>query len=337
MLSGTASTHVVRLVRDAALASGVPAPLLTELPGADDTSLAADIHRVPLATLVRIWELLAHTLPPGTAGLRVADAAPLGTLPAWDYLLVNGTTLADALTASRPYHQVVTGPEEVLSVEDDGALAIGYQTQSDGSRTSAAVHEYVLAYYLRRAREATRRDLVPETVRFTHPAPPRHDALLRAFGTAVEFGAPTNTITFRAEDAQAPLPEGDPRLGSLLRDHAAHLLASARPLPGWHDLFRAALDAEIDAGAPALDAVAARLTTSPRTLQRRLAEHGTTWRHEVDLARYARAWTLLADDRLTVGAIAGRLGFTDDRALRKAFRRWSGHSPEHERRALAHH
>jgi AraC-like DNA-binding protein len=336
MLSGTASTHVVRLVRDAALAAGVPDPLLTGLPGADDASLSAHHHRVPLATLVRIWDLLAHTLPPGAAGLHVADAAPLGALPAWDYLLVNGATLADALTASLPYHQVVTAAEEVLSVEDDGALTVGYQTLSDDSRTSAAVHEYVLAYYLRRAREATRRDLVPEAVRFRHPAPPRHGALVRAFGTAVEFGASANTITFRAEDARAPLPEGDPRLGSLLRDHAAHLLATARPLPDWHDLFRAALDAELDAGAPALDAVASRLAMSTRTLQRRLAEHGTTWRHEVDLARYARARSLLADDRLTVDAVAGRLGFTDDRALRKAFRRWSGHSPEHERRTLAH-
>ncbi|APA94344.1 hypothetical protein NS506_00257 [Nocardia seriolae] len=65
---------------------------------------------------------------------------------------------------------------------------------------------------------------------------------------------------------------------------------------------------------------------SRRTLQRHLAEHGTTWRNEVDLRRAERAETLLAQGRSTA-AVAARLGFADDRALRKAYRRWHGTSP----------
>ena len=53
----------------------------------------------------------------------------------------------------------------------------------------------------------------------------------------------------------------------------------------------------------------------------------------MDTARYQRARRLLAQD-LPVDTIAARLGFTDDRALRKAFHRWSGHSPGRERRRL---
>ncbi|WP_280476820.1 helix-turn-helix domain-containing protein [Nocardia farcinica] len=104
------------------------------------------------------------------------------------------------------------------------------------------------------------------------------------------------------------------------------MLATARPIPGPLDAFRAALDAALDDGEPALPAVARRLATSPRTLQRRLAAHGTTWRQELDLARHERARVLLAGGR-TTAAVAERLGFTDDRALRKASRRWRGVSP----------
>ncbi|MEU0237566.1 AraC family transcriptional regulator ligand-binding domain-containing protein [Nocardiopsis sp. NPDC006198] len=335
MLDGTASTHVVRLVRDTALAAGVPEALVAGIPGTG--SLADDRLRIPLSSLGRLWDLLAHTLPEGTAGLRVADAAPLGTMPAWDYLLVNGATLADALTDSLPYHRVVTAAEEHFEVHEssDGTVEVAYRTTVGDPRTSAAVHEYVLAYYLRRSREATGRDLVPARVAFSHPAPPDHGALVRAFGTdRVEFGAEADTIAFHARDARAPLPGGDPGLAALLRHHAEMILATARPLPGWPDLFHAALDAELDLGTPALDAVAARLALSARTLQRRLSEHGTTWRAEVDLARYERARRLLAQG-LTVDTVATLLGFTDDRALRKAFRRWRGHSPGAERRALA--
>ncbi|MFE9638093.1 AraC family transcriptional regulator ligand-binding domain-containing protein [Nocardiopsis alba] len=333
MIDGTSSTALVRLVRDTALASGVSAPLITALPGA--TSLDDDRLRIPLTTLGRLWELLAYSLPEGTAGLRVAESARLGSMPAWDYLLVNGVDLGDALSESLPYHRVVTAAEEHFEVHDrDGAVEIEYRTTIDDPRTSAAVHEYVLAYYLRRAREATRRDIVPTKVTFGHAAPPHHGPLIRAFGTdRIEFEAERDTILFAAEDAHVPLPDSDPRLAALLRDHAGMLLETSRPLPDWREHFRIALESELDLGAPTLDAVAARLVLSPRTLQRKLSEHGTTWRAEVDTARYQRARRLLAQD-LPVDTIAARLGFTDDRALRKAFHRWSGHSPGRERRRL---
>ncbi|WP_280492436.1 helix-turn-helix domain-containing protein [Nocardia asiatica] len=70
---------------------------------------------------------------------------------------------------------------------------------------------------------------------------------------------------------------------------------------------------------------------STRTLQRQLAEQDTTWRQEYDLARYEQARALLAEGRLTTAAIARRLGYTDDRALRKAYHRWSGSSPSQAR------
>ncbi|CAL9485481.1 putative HTH-type transcriptional regulator [Nocardiopsis dassonvillei] len=334
MLDGTVSARLLLLLGEAARTAGVPEHLVLAETG--PAAAADEAARVPLPSLVRLWEHLAHTLPPGRAGTHVAQTAALGALPAWDYMLVNGATLADALTGSAPYHRVVTATEEEYAVDvRDGGLGLRYNTSGGEPRTAAAVHEYVLAYYLRRAREATRADLVPLRVSFAHPAPADHSALVRAFGTAdLEFDAGVNELVLRAEDARAPLPSGDPRLAALLRDHAGMLLSAAHPLPGWMDLFRAALDAELDRGAPALDAVAGRLAVGPRTLQRRLGEHGTTWRAEVDRARHGRARRLLSSG-LTAESVAARLGFSDDRALRKAFRRWSGHTPAQERRALA--
>ncbi|MFY7064992.1 AraC family transcriptional regulator ligand-binding domain-containing protein [Nocardiopsis changdeensis] len=334
MLDGTVSIPLLLLLGEAARTAGVPEHLVRAETGSAAT--ADEAARAPLPSLIRLWEHLSHALPPGRAGTHVADTAALGSLPAWDYLIVNGTTLTDALTHSAPYHQVVTASEKELAVHTRGDdLAVRYHSSAGDPRTTAAVHEYVLAYYLRRAREATRTDLTPLRVAFSHPAPADRSALARAFGTAaLEFDAGVNELVFRAEDAHAPLPSGDPRLAELLRGHAGMLLSAAHPLPGWLDLFRTALDAELDHAAPSLGAVAARLASSPRTLQRRLGEHGTTWRAEVDRARHARARRLLSSG-LTAEAVAARLGFSDDRALRKAFHRWSGHTPAQERRALA--
>lgn len=116
-------------------------------------------------------------------------------------------------------------------------------------------------------------------------------------------------------------------LADLLRSHADLVLATARVIPGPLAAFRVALAAAVAAGDASLATVARRLAVSPRTLQRQLAEHGTTWRTEYDRVRYEQAKTLLAEGHLTTSAIADRLGFTDDRALRKAVHRWTGTSP----------
>ncbi|WP_431957819.1 AraC family transcriptional regulator ligand-binding domain-containing protein [Nocardia lijiangensis] len=326
-IDGTTSTHLVRLVRDVVRLSNADPARLARIPAIDDAALAGELNRIPLRSLVDLWELLAQTSPEPGAGLAVAAAAPLGTLTTWDYLVTNGPTLADALRAAQPYHRLVTAAAEGFELDHPGELTVGYRTSADDPAVAAIVNEYVLAYYLRRAREATGRQVIPARLTFSRSAPATHDALTAAFGTdRIEFDAPADSITFTASDAAAPLPRADPLLADLLRSHADLVLATAKPVPGPLEAFRLALDATLDQGEPSLAEVARRLAVSPRTLQRRLAEQDTGWRHEVDLARYERAKALL-DQGLTTATVATRLGFADDRALRKAFHRWTGRPP----------
>ncbi|MFI6867907.1 AraC family transcriptional regulator ligand-binding domain-containing protein [Nocardia sp. NPDC050406] len=333
-IDGTTSSQLIRLVRDTALRVGVAPTRVAAVHGTDDAVLAGELNRIPLASLVRLWEMLAEQ---GTgAGLAVARAATLGTLTTWDYLVTTGPTLADSLLSAQPYHRLVTAAKEGFDLTHDHDLTVGFRTTAGDPAAVAVINEYVLAYYLRRAREATGRHVVPTRITFAHAAPRDHSVLVDAFGTnSIEFDAPADSITFAAADAAAPLPRADPMLGDLLRSHADLVLASARPIPGPLEAFRIALSASITQGDPALGTVARRLAMSPRTLQRHLAEHGTTWRQEFDLARYEQARALLAENRLTTAAIATRLGFTDDRALRKAMRRWSGTSASQVRADLA--
>ncbi|PXX71048.1 helix-turn-helix protein [Nocardia tenerifensis] len=104
-------------------------------------------------------------------------------------------------------------------------------------------------------------------------------------------------------------------------------MAAAKPVLRWYDAFRVALDIVFEQNAISLEAVAERLAMSPRTLQRRLAEHETNWRTEVERVRQERALALLSDPELPMRSIARRLGYSDERALRRAVRRWHGAPP----------
>jgi AraC-like DNA-binding protein len=70
-----------------------------------------------------------------------------------------------------------------------------------------------------------------------------------------------------------------------------------------------------------------RLGVSSRTLQRRLHVEGTSFAEVLDLLRRRAAEQLLRDRRLTVEAIAARLGYSEPSTLYRAFRRWRRTSP----------
>ena len=73
---------------------------------------------------------------------------------------------------------------------------------------------------------------------------------------------------------------------------------------------------------------------SVRTAQRITAEHGTTIQGLIEKVREHRAIELLRDNRNDIGSIAFLLGYSDERAFRRAFQRWVGQTPSDYRRQL---
>jgi AraC-like DNA-binding protein len=73
--------------------------------------------------------------------------------------------------------------------------------------------------------------------------------------------------------------------------------------------------------------LATRINLSERTLRRRLGKLDTSFRTVSDAARYAKAKELLARPGTTIAEVAQAVGYSDARAFRRAFKRWSGELP----------
>jgi AraC-like DNA-binding protein len=82
-----------------------------------------------------------------------------------------------------------------------------------------------------------------------------------------------------------------------------------------------------------LDAVAAALAVSRRTLTRRLAEERASFRHIFDEVRSDFARALLQDRSLSIGDIAFFLQYSEPAAFHRSFRRWTGLTPHAFREA----
>lgn len=80
--------------------------------------------------------------------------------------------------------------------------------------------------------------------------------------------------------------------------------------------------------------IASRMNMSLRALQRQVKQHGLMLRSVIEEAREARAKELMAAGRHSLPQIAELVGYSDVRAFRRAFGRWTGSSPSGFRRSL---
>jgi AraC-like DNA-binding protein len=78
---------------------------------------------------------------------------------------------------------------------------------------------------------------------------------------------------------------------------------------------------------PAPSDVADSLNLSERTLRRKLAQEGLTYRTLLDDGRKARALELMMIGRQSIAEVTTETGFSDTRSFSRAFKRWTGLAP----------
>lgn len=80
-------------------------------------------------------------------------------------------------------------------------------------------------------------------------------------------------------------------------------------------------------GIPTLEAIAANLNTSSRSLQRKLQEEGVTYQQLSDSTRKSLALHYLESGQYPVKEVSYILGYNELSAFNRAFRRWTGTTP----------
>jgi AraC-like DNA-binding protein len=71
---------------------------------------------------------------------------------------------------------------------------------------------------------------------------------------------------------------------------------------------------------------------TPRTLQRRLKAHGISYQKLLENLRKDLAKSYLRERRLAIGELAYLLGYSEPSAFQRAFKRWTGMTPDNFRR-----
>ncbi|MFJ4651949.1 AraC family transcriptional regulator ligand-binding domain-containing protein [Nocardia sp. NPDC088792] len=277
-----------RFILSRAASAGIDPIRLARAAGMPSWLLADTEARVPSEYFLRLWELLEREAGDPDTTLRVVAGYRVGEFGLVDYLVSTADTLGAGLAVAGPYVGTATTNYrfEAGAVTDAEAAFELYTINGEGRGRELGA-QAVLGVLIARIRQMTGRPIDPLRVAFRQPAPRTRHGFADFFGTArIDFGAPVDEIAFRPDDFELPQVTADPMLARVLLRHAANMPPPPPRTTEWPDRVADVLAVLQDRDSePALDQAARRLFTSPRTLQRRLAESGTTWRLEVDRAR----------------------------------------------------
>ena len=164
------------------------------------------------------------------------------------------------------------------------------------------------------------------TVELTRSRPPAVSAYVEMFGFEPKFDQPVNRIGFCHEFLDRKRSQVDPAALRQCEEECSKLIQRRRAKIGIAGLVREHLVRASQIW-PSMDSVAADLAMSTRTLGRRLAEEGTSFREIEASARQGRAETLLRQSPYTLEQIADALGYATCSAFVRAFKRWHGTPP----------
>lgn len=92
-----------------------------------------------------------------------------------------------------------------------------------------------------------------------------------------------------------------------------------------------ALGRNLSGAAPTVEQIAHELSLSARSLHRQLAAEGTSYQRLLDGLRCDEAIRQAIEEHRPFKTIATAVGFSDPRAFRRAFKRWTGTTPQEYR------
>lgn len=195
----------------------------------------------------------------------------------------------------------------------------------------ALVDETALTAIVQFTRVLTGTASMVEEICFMHPAPADPSPYEQYFGGNVRFGQATTCIRFPLRLLQMPVRQPDAALLAMMEQQASALLAQLPAMDDLEQRTRELVARLARSGEVSIERVAEAMHMTSRTLHRHLSRRGLQFRLLRDDTLQRLAQSHLRDARLSIAEVAWLLGYSEHSAFTRAFKRWTGVSPQHWR------
>ena len=327
--AGAEPTYLVRIVAlllDDAARAGIDRDALLRRVDLDPASLRDPDARLPLGSVVAVTRAVVEAAGDPAFGVRAGAARRAKDAGLIGYAMLHSATLRDALKRLVRYGRII-GDHNRQTLDEAGELAT---IEFEGHPALEAIVEFMelnVAWIVAVLREITAKNLDPVEVRLANKEPEHLQALRAHCRCPLQFEAPHAAIVLRREALDLPVTAADSTLAGYLDQLATDAVTALGNDDTTTGRLRQVLWSRLSDGAPTLATAASAMAVSSRTLQRRLTDEGTTFAEALSALRHDLAVSLLKDRKLAVYEIGFLLGYADQSAFHRAFRRWRGVSP----------
>ncbi len=316
------------MVLEVARRNGVePTPLLRDL-AIDPARIEDPDYRLRIEQVIALQAALEAKLPEN-APLELHGVWNPNALGVLGHGWLTSPSLRSAFERLARFSRIVTEGVGVAVVEGTVmetpavSLELGFHEPERAPRLRMSGTQALL---LAMCQALAGRDFHPLEVTLAHTTPEESGPWFALFQCPVRFGAPRCRFSIAAEVADAPLAPVPAQLAQLhdqlMLDYLAGMESS-----DLAEKVKAVIVELLPSGQVTDAKVAHELFMTPRTLQRRLKERGTTFKSLLTEVRHELATHYLRDGRYSLSEISYLLGFSELSAFSRAFKRWAGVAP----------
>lgn len=292
---------------------------------------ARDQVKLTPANYYALWQALDEEGADPNLPIRIGEAISAVTFSPPIFAALCSPNLQIAARRIATYKRLI-GPMRLMVCAEATETVLRFDWRSYAEPPGLLANSE-LVFWVALARIGTRERVRP--LRITSPWPPSDTAGFRKYvGCGIDI-APIQTIVFAASDAFRPFLTANEPMWKFFEPELRRRLGELDPDASTSDRVRAALVELLPTGATAIGDVARSLTVSTRTLQRRLHEEGTSFQAALDVTRRSLANHYLRNEGMTATQISFLLGYENPSSFYRAFRSWTGQTPESVRTSTA--
>lgn len=217
------------------------------------------------------------------------------------------------------------------SVRERGLAGVALRFTNASTTHPVFLHELLLRVFWRLLAWLAGGHLTAVRFDFAFECPPHASSYGKVFPAPLQFEQRQSAFWFDAALLQQPVRRDETALRAFLADAQTYVILPRRN----DDTVSARVRDQLQHAQPAwpdLDVAAAALHISTSTLQRRLANEGTSFQSLKDALRRDVAIVRLNTSAVPLATLAYELGFADSAAFQRAFKGWTGSAPGAYRR-----
>ena len=301
--------------------------------GIDSKDLDNPTNELELGQFCRLFTEAASRTGNDSFGLHFGSDFEPRRLGAIGYVAISSPTLAAGLRHMETYFPAHQEQSSFGLIHDEDMLWLSYQINDPRINDRRHDAELSMGMFLNIFRHALGPHWCPLEIRFEHCKPGDGQEHEKIFGAPVRFGRRTNALAFRPADLDTRMPGADPYLFSVVEA----FLKSRCELHTNPETFAATVRNQIKLNlsttVPTIAEIAHLFGLNDSEFQHELKAHKLSFKGLLRAAREELSLHYMGDRDLPLTEVAMLLGYSELSAFSRAFRNWTGMSPQRYRRS----